>query len=547
MSNEKQNISVEEFKTQLGEQKQVALTNANELIREKIDTMAQWAKGEHVIVPMNMVTDGNVMVYNDPVMKAYLEKANELTREFEKLGNQEQRDYLLARQNLIFANWQRRLTVILDLNDKDNRDPDLNEIRNRGVALIKSISIPEFMAQNLRGSLREAYIQEIEAQGKKVAPDLTDTLQRLGNGEIKPEDWIVIVEHLRNLSTSGKDWMETSASMAIVGAIPPHLRPQLLHELRNAPNPRNITISYEEVVLNLLVNNYLTVAQVEAVVKAQIETAKAEHKSTTALEALLVKIQNPKLLKTQEKMEAAQVEGVKRLKQHRQVGHTNSMRQVLTFEGVAGTLVAVNGLTTVLANVLMNLSPEDWSNIPSNPAVWMGLGMMGAGLELNNGFGGMMDTPSTQIGQLLEDKEAQADQERLMNQNAFEREVMRYPRAQELYFQFVQEINTSYEKKSRETHSAQVGLTMEEIGIDWESLPAEYRTMNQENTEALLSQWVTRMAGNKALKQSVDTQKSFMGGDPSNTKGAKSDCRVKYGLAPLEEWSPERKKEYSLI
>lgn len=541
MPNE-QPISDLEYSTRLEAQKDQALVNANELIRRQLDYMAELAKGEHVLTPMNIIFDDkhNLVLFNDPVMKAYNDKANELTREFGKLANQEDRAYLLNRQELIFSNWQRRLEVILDLNGKDNKDPNLDEIKTKGAALIRSISIPQFMAQNLKGPLKEAYIQELKSRGETLVPDFTETLTRLGGGEIKEEDWGVIIANLDALSQSnGQDWMEVSAAMGLVGAIPPRFRTELLRRLVDKPD-------YEHIVLRLLTINYVTTAQVEAVLNEQIQAGKAQGKSTTNLEILLVKAMSEATAIEQETAENIQEAGMERISKHKQVGHRNSMRETLTFSGILGSLVAINGAATVAANLIMDIQPKNWANIPDNPALWMGLGMLGGGLELNNGFGGMMDKPSTQLGQLLESKDEIQARKDLMSQNAFEREVMRYPRVQDLYFQFLEEINAAYSKKTKETHNPQVSLTMEEMQIDWSALPPEFKTMKKSDVEAFISQWVSRLAGTSARKQSIDSQRLFIGGDPSNVGGKKSDCRVKYGLAKLEAWKPEVKEKYTL-
>lgn len=537
MGEKNQSLSEKAYKDQLQGQKKEALKNANTLIGGKLNTMDRLANGEHMIKPMNLLTHGTALVYNDPIVQAYQEKAEELTREFERLAQEEDREYLLTRQNIIFSNWQRRLDVILDLNGKDNKEPNLEELRSKGASLIRGISIPQFMADNLREPLRGKYIDQIEARGQELLPDLTGTLERIQKGELTSEDWNLIVKNIEVGIQPNPDWVERDMAMGLVGAIPPHLRTELLARMQSSPN-------YEQIVLILLAMNYLTVAQVESTLRAQ---------NPKNLEALLAKIQNPSLAQAQEKVAEAQKEGLKRMHSHRPVAHTNSMRQLLTFKGMAGSILALNGMATIATNVLMDVSMAFGEghdlgdslskslgavvSLPENKAFWMGVGMTGAGLEMSNGMGGFVDKPSTKLGKWFEDKDAQKEQERRLRQNEFEKEIQRYPRAQELYFNFTEEINRAYEKKRADLHTPVFELTLEEMGIDYDALPNEFKSLPKQDLERHLSDWVRQMAGTGNVKMSIDSQKIFIG---------EKECRREYGQPPLEAWDAKQKEQYAL-
>jgi hypothetical protein len=310
--------------------------------------------------------------------------------------------------------------------------------------------------------------------------------------------------------------------------------------------------NYQQILNTLLISGYLKTAQVTETLEAKIKTlsdpakiktlsdpAKIKTLSDPAkiqeLQRYILSVQDPEMAKAQEQVETAKVKDMKERKRGRFLGCSNNARQLLTVKGLGGTLLALNGMATVAANVLMNIHQP--SQLLNNKALGLGLVMTVGGLELSNGMGGLMDTPSTNAAQILDvnGRKARREQEQAIYAEAFESEILRHPKAGHLYFQFATEINKAYNDKRKQTHNSKVHLSMEEIGLNWEKIEKDFEPLEKKEAEAVFTEWVSRMGKEGSTNyMSVETQREFVG----------LTTREKYGLEIYQEWNQEKAQPY---
>ena len=467
----------------------------------------------------------------------YRVKAEELTRELLKLSQLSEsgelsKEVILGLQETLLGSLQRRAGMSVEVMDTKAAKTDIQAQVSRGIAFLHAANLPSLLYQHLEKKMPEVavfYLKNLESRGLKVEPDFDETTQNIYKDTLTEIDWEVITKNAQVLVSGGKDFVEEGVAVSIMAIMKPKQRTEFVERMLTQPN-------YQHILNTLLISGYLKTVQVTTTLEAAIKTSNDSAK-TQELQSYLLAVQDPEMAKAQEQTETAKIKYMKKRKRGRHFGSSNNARQLLTFKGLGGTLLALNGMATVAANVMMNIHQP--SQLLNNKSLGIGLVMTVGGLELSNGMGGMMDKPSTNLAQALDvnGRKARREQEQAIYAEAFESEILRHDKAGNLYFQFAEQINKAYNDKRAQTHNSKVALTMEEVGLDWQKLERDFSPLSKKEAEEVFSEWVSRMGKQGSTNyMSVETQKEFIG------RGA----REKYGLAPIEPLKPEILQSYLL-
>lgn len=536
--------SVDDLGADLSAQQKLAEEEARDGMSKKMGWIEKTAQGDA----------GAVRSQFDRVYQA---KAKELTKELLTFNQQLDKDYILKLQHTILDSLQSRAYLSMELTQKKTGPTDTNAKISQGINFMQSASIPSLVYQSLQSKhpeIAKAYLEDIrwraielvpDANGDLV-PDLLPTLEHLKmkNPEITEEDWKVIVDQIKGIAEEGRDWVKDGTAMTLMALIPQNKRSTFVEKMLPEAN-------YKEVLQTLLISGYLQVQQVTEVVEAKIEVLKKEggnSEKIKKLQAFSDFAQGKELAKAQQQVEVAKVKEIKRHPNGRRFGQSNHARQLLTFKGLGGTLLAFNGMATIGANVLMNIHQP--SQLLNNKSLAIGLAMTVGGLEVSNGMGGLMDKPSTNFAQgvakvdeAMGGRKTKRDQMQEVYSQSFEHDILRHPKANKLYFQFAPEINAAYKAKVLKTHSSSVKLSLEEVGLNWAQIKKDFDPIDQAEVEACFSQWVCRMGKEGTGRKSVGSQREFIG---LELRKKYEDYKGNEFKPPYQEWSQETAQTYLL-
>jgi hypothetical protein len=214
-----------------------------------------------------------------------------------------------------------------------------------------------------------------------------------------------------------------------------------------------------------------------------------------AFAAAMVQLDDPKQEKARVKFEQkAQTRGTH---YRRQMLHTNHARKLLSMQGALAAFGTLNGALTIAANLGIDIMAGTPENIPGNPALWMGIGMLGVGLEIDPS--GLLPTkPSVLLAQMSQDTDEVAFEEQLALENALVKHIGAQPEAAQFYYNNTEKIIEAYTKKKKEGISHR-GLTLEDLGIDYETLDPQFRPAHlpKKELESHISIWVRDMSRTK--------------------------------------------------
>ncbi len=294
----------------------------------------------------------------------------------------------------------------------------------------------------------------------------------------------------------------------------------------------------------MVLGTYLTVAQVsETVDQRAAALDKKDAAESAKLKAFSALIQGKEVTERQKEMEQVKIDGLKELQKNGIIGEINHVRKGLTFVRVGGAVVGALGLMGVFLNGLMNAHQP--MQLHTNKAMFACMGASVLGFEVSGGLGGVLPKPSSVASRALQNmdeyaqgKDSEEDKARELYETAFEKDVLRYPKASRLYYEFADQINVAYREKSAKTHNAEVELSMEEMGLDWKAIEKDFRPLDKAETEKVLSRWVSRMAKEGGDWKSVESQKEFV-----SLKGKRE---TKYHLPEFTPIDSEVAQSYSL-
>lgn len=477
---------------------------------------------------------GSVRLQYDAVYRA---KAQELTKELLTLRSQLDSKYIMKMQNVILNSLQRRATLSMELVQKRAEPTDIHTKISQGINLLQSANIPSLVYQHLQSKdsqMAESYLKGIEYRCIANVPNIEPVLEALKRGEITDKEWKVIVEVVKVIGEDNRDWLKDGTATTLMALIPQNKRTTFVGKMLAEAN-------YQEVLKTLVISGYLEVPQVTEAVEAKIK--KLDQTKDVAkikeLQEFSLFVDGKELARAQQQVEVAKVHEIKKHPRGRRFGQSNNARQLLTWKGLGGTLLAFNGMATIAANVLMNIDKP--SQLLKNKSLAIGLAMTVGGLELSNGMGGMIDKPSTNLAQGVQQldeamggRKTQRDQMQEVYSDSFEHDILRHSKANKLYFQFAPEINAAYNAKVLKTHSSSVKLTVEEMGLNWKQIQKDFEPIDKSEVETYFSQWVSRMGKKGTSWKSWESQQEFIG----------SEIRKKHELTPYEEWNQEKKRSY---
>ncbi len=469
----------------------------------------------------------------DQFSAVYTAKARELTRELLSLRDDLDTSYILGTQEALLQTLQSRASLTLDMMKSNPKETDTYAQISKGIAFFQNTSVPNLLYQRLeknRPEVAKKYLLNMERRGLKQEPNFDETTQHIYKNEINDKDWGIIVKQAQVFAGEPKDNVEVGVAQSIMALMQPKQKTVFVQKMLGEPN-------YQEILKTLVLSGYLKIAQVTEMAEAKVKTLDPVKDAAKIKEYqdFTLAVQDKEMVKAQEQVSTAMVKDIKQRRRGRHFGQSNNVRQLLTLKGLGGTLLALNGMSTVAANVLMNIHQP--SQLLNNKALGIGLAMTVGGMELSNGFGNLIDKPTTNFAQLLDGsgRKMRRAQEQAMYEESFESEMLRHPKAGHLYYQFAEEINKAYNDKRAKTHSSKLTLTMEEIGLDWEKLEKDFRPLDKKEAEAVFSQWVSRMGREGSSNwRSVASQKEFIG----------KTVREKYGLGEYVGFKPEIRQNY---
>lgn len=180
-----------------------------------------------------------------------------------------------------------------------------------------------------------------------------------------------------------------------------------------------------------------------------------------------------------------------RRKHPRQSGHTNLARSLLTFKGIGSMLLVANGALTVGINAASHIT--DPATMIQNPMLWLGVAEVAAGLEMTNGFGGILPTMRDIPGLLTDKNEKKADKA-TARQNEFRTELLNSPIELKFYKENIVNIVSVYRTKKAKNPLTKADITFEDLGINYETLSDDYKRHTQGHYEEIITEWISRFS-----------------------------------------------------
>ncbi len=454
-----------------------AVQNANDLIEQYMDFSVRHS------------TDTG-MLQSQGLRQLYTQKAEELRTEIQRLEGDTANETLLKMQDVIMREGlMKRLGLMFEItagagvNAMVSTPEELDRLRTQGVALIQNTDpanlIAEYLAKH-NPKLETIYLEKL---GRSVKPDSFDILTKIVGGSGLDKDdkqtWDIVLDHARALKENSATGVEKSVAIAVVSALKAADRLELISRMAEEPD-------FPKFLETLVASTYLQVDQALYFLDGRIPTMKDDDPKKLEWIALRAKIASPEMQQRQNKVEFVRQESPQHIS-NVSYGHRNTARELLTFRGIGGTLLAANGAVTILANVMVDLT--DPLAIPTNPGFLLGMAQLGVGLEMNRGFAGTMLQPSKTAAKLLGDKDQAVDDENALQREAFARQFGRYPAEAKFYYTMADKIMATYKKKMADTHDTRPPITIEDLGLKWEDLPKEYQSENKQTFETQISHW----------------------------------------------------------
>jgi hypothetical protein len=478
-----------------------SVKNANDLIEKYMDFSVRHS------------TDTG-MIQSQGLRQLYTQKAEELRTEIQRLQGDTTDKMLLEMQDVLMnVGLRKRLGLMFEItagrgtSAMVSTPEELDRLRTQGVALIQNTDPANLIAEHLakydakhHTKLETIYLEKL---GRSVKPDSFDILTKIvGDSGLDKNDtdtWDIVLDHARALKENSATGVEKSVAIAVVSALKAADRLELIRRMAEEPD-------FPKFLETLVASTYLQVDQALYFLDERIPTMKDDDPKKLEWIALRATIAGPEMQQRQNKVEFVRQESPKHIS-NVSYGQRNTARELLTFRGIGGTLLAANGAVTILANVMVDLT--DPLAIPTNPGFLLGMAQLGVGLEMNRGFAGTMLQPSKTAAKLLGNKDQAVDDENALQREAFARSFGRYPAEAKFYYTMADKIMATYKKKMADTHDTRPPLTIEDLGLKWEDLPKEYQSENKQTFETQISHWAADFYQTFRI-QGFDMQKTNM-------------------------------------
>lgn len=433
-------------------------------------------------------------------------KAEQATQEIRQIRdtqagelNEVERRILLDTQKVVFTSIQERTFLWLDMAamDKTKADgqeavssmPELVKLKEIS-SMIELMDVQGMVYNALPEGMKKSYLRSV---GRSFNPDFYDVLKKNNDGkDLLDADWTLLLTEVSELGTNPNS-LEQSSVIMTLGLLSPANRTELVRRMVKEESFPN----FEAVLTTMVGSGYLTVLQATEVLDEKIASLEGNPKAKEALESLQAtraRINGESMKRTQTETAEIRIKAAKHYST-RSFGHKNRARELLTVKGIGSALLTVNGMMTVFANVAMGLS--DPLDIPLNPALWIGVAQVGAGLEMSGGHGGLVSTPKKLAAKLVTDKDEEKDDKMEAYKTAFKTELNNYHREAHFYANYAERIVTVYKAKKAKNPDQPATITLKDIGVTKkEDLPEQFQDLWEKKSvlEAKMTEWVAQFS-----------------------------------------------------
>lgn len=433
-------------------------------------------------------------------------KAAEATQEIKQIRdtqsgelNAVEKRILLDVQKIVFTSIQERTFLWLDMAamDKTKADgeesvstvPELVKLKEIS-SMIELMDVQGMVYNALPEGMKKSYLESV---GRSFNPDFYDVLKKNNDGkDLLDADWALLLTEVKNLGTNPNSIQQSSVIMTL-GLLSSANRTELVRKMAAEESFPN----FGAVLTSMVGSGYLTVLAATEVLDDKIASLEGNQKAKEELESLQAtraRINGESMKRTQTETAEIRIKAAKHYST-RSIGHKNRAREMLTVKGIGSALLTVNGMMTVLANVAMGLS--DPLDIPLNPALWIGVAQVGAGLEISGGHGGLVSTPKELLAKLAKDKNEEKDDKMTAYKEAFQAGLNNYHREAHFYANYAERIVTVYKAKKAKNPDQPAVITLKDIGVTKkEDLPEQFQDLWEKKSvlEAKMTEWVAQFS-----------------------------------------------------
>ena len=395
--------------------------------------------------------------------------------------------------------------------DKVSTNADLMELQSRGLTLMKSIDVQSLVYQALPSDLQDDYLGMIGRNLEVTIPDYFEIIQKIDRAQplTEAEKDRLAADLLRD-----PEGAERTAVTAILGTLKPGERMNLLRRSSTMASADK----FGRVLVSLTACGYLTKLQAYELLDERIAANPAE---AAILEKAKATLGGAAVEKMQQTLITRQKEGTRRVGRM-SYGHKNRARGLLTAKGIAGMFLTVNGALVMGVNFAV-----DPAAFYGNPAFYLGLGEVAAGMELTQGFGGVLPKPTELAALATKDRAEEKDDKAQLNLRDFRNELFNRPDNALFYANYVERIVATFNKKLKTTPMPDIKITLEDLGIkSKEDLPVQLRDLweHRLTLEADLSKWAIRFhrsSGNGIGRATAEGQLTWLQDERTEATGGK--------------------------
>ena len=396
--------------------------------------------------------------------------------------------------------------------DQVSTNADLMVLQERGLTLMKSIDVQNLVYQALPEDLQDNYLEMLGRNLEITIPDYLEIIRKIDRAQplTEAEKDRIAADLLRD-----PEGAERTAVTAILGTLKPGERMNLLRRTSKITSAEQ----FGRVLVSLTTFQYLTKLQAYELLDERIKTADPDE--VASLEKAKATLGGAAVAKMQQTLIARQKEGTRRVGRM-SYGHKNRARGLLTAKGIAGMFLTVNGALVMGVNFAV-----DPAAFYGNPAFYLGLGEVAAGMELTQGFGGVLPKPTELAALATKDRAEEKDDKAQLNLRDFRNELFNRPDNALFYANYVERIVATFDKKLKTTPMPDVKITLEDLGIkSKEDLPVQLRDLweHRLTLEADLSKWAIRFhrsSGNGIGRATAEGQLTWLQDERTEATGGK--------------------------
>lgn len=395
-----------------------------------------------------------------------------------------------------------------EINDKVAVD----EFWQRAAMVLNSVDERALMAQATQEEpgqepMVEAFYKSIEAT---IPKDFTAVVERILTDELTPEDRDYIVTRLRHMAAhdSLEDIYTESTKAIQTGEVS-----LLMRNLRENPKELKKVVELAvaqpggPAILLFLTGPYLTVAESEQYIAKALRSERDPDR-IQAFQKVDEFIHGEKMDAVVKEIQ----EGTKEIRKHADhiYGHKNQALAKLSYGGIFGTYMKLMAGSALTLSLIPN-----WRNpvkFITNPVTLAALMAGTVGAEIDPSDIGVWPKAGTYLSRLTQDRDVQEQAEIQDKYAYFKEDVLNHPAAAELYYNLNDRMVMEVKNQITEgTALADVSLTFESLKVDYDKLPARFKTVPKDQVEARFSDWARTFFYEEGLNRpSVTAQRLYL-------------------------------------